>query len=185
MKVTLRRKGNNEKKVFEIIPLHGISWNGQALSFGDSAEQVRAVLGKPEVADGAYFYFDSDLVIQFDHHRRVEFFGFVGGKEGSIDPVLCGMHLFATDGDLVVEELKRCNGDDMVLGDHGHSLLFLQLSVCLYREQTPSDVDAAAAELVERGENIADYAVAEQKSQASRWTSLGVGREGYYEASLK
>ncbi len=182
MKVTVRKKkGRPSCQAVAVTPLEGIRWAGGALRFGDTFEQVRAVLGEPEDADHI-FYQGSDIAVRFDKEGRVECIEFLGGADSTLQPKLFGIYPLRADADTVYQLLHGQNGDDIDASQAEYRYAFCTLGISLYRDSTPQDVENLIQEVRDSGrEPNTDEDVALERWQASHWSALGVGKPGYYQ----
>ena len=83
-----------------IKPLEGIEWGGKVVNLGSPLSSVTAVLGKAEnVYENRYYYYNSNLCVDFDSNGNVEFIEFLAGTDGDIHPQIYGVSAFEIDAD--------------------------------------------------------------------------------------
>lgn len=166
---------------FEIIPLSGMKAGGRKICFGDPKEKIEEVLGTPQSTwEDSYYYFDSELRVDFDPQGRATFIELLAGADGSIQPQIYGVTAFQTDADSLYELLKSKNNGEVDDAEHGYSYSFLNISVGLYREQTPDDVQAMMEEAKEEGKPMAAEDIQFEMKKANHWDTIGFGVQGYY-----
>lgn len=170
-------KCNYESMTFNIKPLEGIKWNGQNIPLGSSKKEVEDVFGQPEIMEGSYYYFESELRFDFDKNETVEFIEFLGGIDGALQPELYGVKVFEIEADELKKILKEQNAGDIDDSENGYSYAFLNLSIGVYRERIPEDIEEMKADGIDI-ENNED--LEEEKKMARHWATIGVGTKGYY-----
>ena len=159
--------------VFVIKPLQGLEWNGRLLPLGASKQEAEAVFGAAEVVRGSYYYFNSELRLDFDAAGALEFAEFLGGPEGALRPRLYGADVFETDAEELCALLREKNAGAVIDDENGYSYAFPAISVGVYRESTPADI--ADMEGMVPAEELAF-----EKRRAFRWATVGFGRPEYY-----
>lgn len=169
------------KKVFRLKPLRGIEWDNKVINLGDSKQTVEKVLGRPEIIDNSYYFFNSELRMDFDKSGSVEFIEFLGGIDGELRPEIYGVNVFET----LAEDVKNvlCAENDGAVDDseNGYSYAFLNSSVGVYRECIPEDVEEMIAEMEQDGIDTCDNEDIEyEKRKANYWATIGIGKTGYY-----
>lgn len=161
----------------ELYPLDRAVIGDMTIYLGMDKTSVFNVIGKGEsFNDKRYYYFNSDLAIDFDDKNKVEFIEFLGGIDGEMQPMIYGVSAFEENADDLVELLKKYNGkiDD---SENGCSYSFLEISVGIYREFLPEEV-------IEDAENdnksLDDEDVREDLRKALHWATIGIGVKDYY-----
>ena len=171
------------KKLFKLQPLRGIEWNGKVINLGDSKQTVENVLGRPEIMDDSYYFFNSDLRIDFDKSGDVEFIEFLGGMAGELRPEIYGINVFETLAEDVKNVLSAKNNGVVDDSENGYSYAFLNSSIGVYRESIPEDVEEMIAEMEQDGIDTSDNEDIEyEKRKANYWATIGIGKPGYYKA---
>ena len=168
-------------EMIEMIPLVGVNIGSKEVCFGDTKEKIVEKLGAPQsIQEGNYYYFNNELRVDFDQQGRATFIEFLAGVDGNIQPQIYGVAAFQTEADSLYELLKSKNsgeGDDT---ENGYCYSFLNISVGVYREQTPVDVQAMIESAKEEGEPMADEDIQYEMKKANHWDTIGFGVRGYY-----
>ena len=161
----------------ELKPLVGILINGAEIKLGASEKDVRAVLGEPHSKSKNSLYFNkNELRFDFDNNRNVEFIEFLGGIDGELQPEIYGVSAFQTDADELYSLLKRQNNGGIDDSEAEYSYGFQEISVGIYREITPYDVQQMIAEEY----SVRDEDINEEMRRATHWGSIGIGAANYY-----
>ena len=63
----------------EIYPLEKVVIDGIPVYLGMEQAAVEAAIGKGKLAGKRYYYYDSDMAIDYDENKKVEFIEFLGG----------------------------------------------------------------------------------------------------------
>ncbi|MBE6023425.1 MAG: hypothetical protein E7231_09355 [Cellulosilyticum sp.] len=170
-------------RIIEIMPLIGIKWGNNAINILDSSNQVKSILGEPEsIFKKSYYYFNSDLRIDFDENNCVEFIEFLAGINGKLQPIIYGIKAFETDVDNLYDILKEKNNGEIYdeLGK-GYAYAFLNISVGIFRQNTPAQIKEMTDEMIKEGIDIQDNEDLEiEKQKAFHWATIGIGGKGYY-----
>ena len=64
----------------EIYPLEKILIDGIPVFLGMEQSAVEAVIGKGQLIEKRYYYYDSEMAIDYDDSKRIEFIEFLGGS---------------------------------------------------------------------------------------------------------
>ena len=163
-----------------LIPLTGMEWNGQIVRFGDSRETVERILGASERVRDDLCCFKHGLRVEFDEAGRTKFIECVGGIDGAIQPQICGVKAFQAPADELLEILRLHNDGPVVDNEKGYFYGFLNLSVGIYRDSIPEDVDEMAAAVAAGDQNAAWIVIEDEKKRAYHWSAIGIGIENYY-----
>lgn len=121
------------------------------------------------------------MAIDYDVDMKVKFIEFLGGFDGVLLPVIYGISAFEVFADNLKNQLSQKNGGEFVDPERGHCYFFTNISVGIYREITPSDVDEMIKEMEAEGisaENNDDIAIDIKK--ANHWSTIGIGVADYY-----
>ena len=160
----------------EIRPLVGVEINGTEIKLGASEREVRAVLGEPSSKGKDSLYFCNNE-LRFDFNNGgVEFIEFLGGMEGELQPEIYGVPAFQTDADKLYDILKRKNNGVIDDSEAEYSYSFCEISVGVYREITPYDVQQMVAD----DSSVRDEDIEEEMSRAEHWGTIGIGVPNYY-----
>lgn len=163
------------KQYITVFPLEGIEINGRMLELNMTGSEVQEILGAPQFArDNQWYYFDSELRLDFDADGLVEFIEFLGGREGMLQPVIDGLAAFECTGEelycALEQQIPECVSDD----ENGHCYVFWDISVGIYREVSPDDIAEMEAE------GLSGEELEQERLRAEHWDTLGIGRSGYY-----
>ena len=162
-------------------PLEGIEWNGNFISLGCSKTEVEGVFGNPQLVGQSYYYFQNELRFDFDKNGKLEFIEFLGGVDGCLNPVIYGISAFVCNASEVEEILTEKNAGEVDDSEGEYSKCFLDISVGVYREITPSDVLEMEQEMEEDGIPTEENEDLEaDRRRANHWGTIGMGIAGYY-----
>lgn len=163
-----------------LFPLIGMELNGRSIRFGCSRVEVESLLGRPERSHNSRsYYLGGELALDFDHADTVNFIEFLGGARGKLSPELYGVPVFETDADEVLELLAKHG--EVVDQDGGYTVVVPELSLGLYREITPLDVEEMVREMARMDVTaLGDFNLDAEQRRANRWETIGIGRENYY-----
>ena len=166
-----------------LLPLEGMERSGLSLRFGDGEDAAARVLGEPSSRRGGRcYYFGGELALDFDGEGKLEFIEFLGGEEGTLRPELYGQNVFESDADELLTDLLARNGEDVDDSEAGYSYALRALSVGLYREITPEDVNAMLREMLNVDlTQLGGVDIEQEQHKAHHWATVGLGRPGYYE----
>lgn len=165
-----------------IYPLEKIVLGDVSIAFGMTKKEVERLLGFATSIGERHYYFGAELAISYDKHETVEFVEFLGGREGTLRPMIYGVSAFDENAEALMALLIEKNHGD--IGDHenGHSYQFMNLSIGIYREMTPRDVEEMIAEMKAHGiptEQNPDLEA--DKEKALHFATVGAGACGYYQ----
>lgn len=163
-----------------ILPLDGIRLDGKEIRLGSTADELKAALGEPELVRNSMYYFDSELRFDLGADGKTEFIEFLGGTDGALQPVIYGAPAFKTTADDLYKLLAEKNGGG-IDSENDYSYAFLNLSVGVYRESVPSDIEEMIAEAERGGCPMSAEDIAEERKKAAFWATIGLGLTGYYE----
>ncbi len=119
--------------------------------------------------------------IDYDEEDRVSFIEFLGGMEGSVQPMINGKSVFKMNADELLELLVVMNNGDIDNSEAEYSYAFLNISVGIYRETTPDDVREMIEESKRAGEPMSRCDIDAELKKANHWATIGIGVKGYYE----
>ncbi len=68
--------------------------------------EVEAAIGKGQLVGNRYYYFDSEMAIDYNDNNTVEFIEFLCGIDGSLQPHIYGVSAFGLPADDLVELLR-------------------------------------------------------------------------------
>ncbi|MDO4168985.1 MAG: hypothetical protein Q4D45_03710 [Lachnospiraceae bacterium] len=167
--------------MIEIIPLVGIKLRNQSIHLLDSKERVESLLGNPgSIYENSYYYFENELRIDFNRCNCVEFIEFLGGIDGKIQPQIYGVKAFEEDADTLYTILKSKNHGEIDDSENGYSYCFFHISVGIYRETIPDDVQEMIEDAKEDGEPMDAEDIEYEMKKATHWDTIGIGIKNYY-----
>ena len=169
-------------KNIHLLPLEGMEYDGLSIRFGDGEEAVTRVLGEPVARRGSRCYYcDHELALDFDSRGELEFIEFLGGVEGALRPTIYATDIFDADADELLSVLLERNGGDVDDSEAGYSYALRRLSIGLYREITPEDVNAMLREMLNVDlTQLGGLDIEQEQRKARHWATVGLGRPGYY-----
>ena len=160
----------------ELIPLEGIVINGTEIKLGASEKEVKDVLGEPSSkSKSSLYFFRNELRFDLDN-GKVRFIEFLGGIDGKLQPMIYGVPAFQTDADKMYDILKRKNNGAIDDSEAEYGYGFCEISVGVYREITPYDVQQMIAD----DSSVNDEDISEQMRRAEHWEAIGIGVKNYY-----
>lgn len=164
-----------------IIPLEGVRLGGREIRLGCTADELKVTLGEPELVNkNRLYYFGGELRVDFGDDGKAEFIEFLGGTDGALQPVIYGVPVFKTDADELYAILAEKNGGGIDDSENGCSYAFLNISVGVYRERLPKDVEEMISEAESEGFPLSAEDIAEERKKAEFWATVGIGIAGYY-----
>ena len=164
----------------EIFPLDKVVIDGAAIHLGMEQAAVEAAIGKGEVIGNRCYYFNSEMAIDYTNNK-VEFIEFLCGIDGMLKPAIYGISAFEARANDLIEVLKKQNNG--VIGDteNGYSYQFQNISVGVYREAIPEEVEEMIEEAISFGNPMTDDEIRYEIKRANHWATIGVGIAGYYQ----
>lgn len=167
--------------VIEMVPLTGINMGDKSIRLLDSREEIERILGRPDsIWKNSFYYFNNELRVDFNEQGLAEFIEFLGGADGKLQPRIYGLDAFRADADTLYNALKEKNGDGINDRENGYSYGFLNLSVGVYRESIPEDVQEMIEEAANEGNPMDAGEIAHEMKRAAHWATIGIGVKGYY-----
>lgn len=166
-------------------PLEGITITGIGeVLFRQSLPEVISLLGQPSAhSDATQSFYDTyELRIDFDD-QGVSFIEFIYGPHPEKTLLsLYGINPFAIGADNLIELLSSKNNGPIDDSEAAYYYAFLNISVGVWREATPHDIQSSIDEAKLDGTVIDQIHQWEEELVAVKnfWT-IGIGRKGYYE----
>ena len=141
---------------------------------------VDAAIGNGQLIGNRYYYLNNEMAIDYNDNK-VEFIEFLGGLDGMLKPTIYGISAFETQANDLFEVLKKQNNG--MAGDHenGYSYQFENISVGVYREAVPQEVEEMIEEAASFGNPMSDDEIRYEMKRANHWATIGVGVAGYYQ----
>ena len=165
-----------------LFPLIGMEMDGKSVRFGMTRREIEEILGAPDaVRNARCYYFGSELALDFDGAEELEFIEFLGGADSVLRPELYGQDVFEADADELLSDLMERNGADVDDSEAGYSYALRSLSIGLYREITPDDVNGMLREMCNMDlTQMGGLDIEQEQKRAHHWGTVGIGRADYY-----
>ncbi|MDE6231744.1 MAG: hypothetical protein K2M60_00140 [Lachnospiraceae bacterium] len=166
----------------EIYPLDKVVIDGVPIHLGAEQTVVETAIGKGQPEGKRCYYYNSNMAIDYSADKKVEFIEFLGGIDGYLHPQIYGVSAFDTYAEELVKILTQKNNGKVDDSEQGYSFAFLNISVGVYRETRPSDVEEMIEEMKANGistDNNED--VENEMRKANHWATIGIGVAGYYQ----
>lgn len=171
----------NDLEDIVITPLKSVSIGGSEIRLGCTSNELKSALGEPEsLHKNSTYYFGNELRIDFGADGRAEFIEFLGGTDGALQPMIYGVPAFKTGADELYALLAEKNGGEIDDSENGYSCAFLNISVGVYRESIPGNVEEMISEAERDGFPMSAEDIAAERKKAEFWATIGIGRTGYY-----
>lgn len=165
----------------EIYPLEKVKIDTAEIYLGMEQSAVETAIGKGQLLGNRYYYYNCEMAIDYDADMKVKFIEFLGGIDGFLRPVIYGVSAFEVFSDSLTSLLTQKNDGEIDDSERGYCYSFLNISVGIYRETTPSAVDEMKKEMEADGipiENNKDIEIEIRK--AKHWSTIGIGVVDYY-----
>jgi len=161
-----------------LYPLDKAVIGDKNICLGMDKSSVFNMLGKGESFDEKrYYYFNSELAVDFDDKNKVEFIELLGGIDGELQPMIYDVSAFKENADDLLEILKKFNNGEIDDSENGYSYGFFEISVGIYREFLPEEVIEDAKN---NNMSLDDEDVMEDLRKALHWATIGIGVKNYY-----
>ena len=163
-----------------IYPLEKIVIDNVAIYFGMEQAAVETAIGKGQLVGKRCYYFNNEMAIDYSNNK-VEFVEFLCGIDGVLKPQIYGNSAFETQAKDLFEVLKEQNNG--VIGDteRGYSYQFQNISVGVYREAVPQEIQEMIEEAASFGNPMSNDEIQYEMKRANYWSTIGVGVAGYYQ----
>lgn len=155
----------------EIYPLDKVLIDGEAICFAMEQSAVEAVIGKGILVGTRYYYFNDEMAIDYNDNK-VEFIEFLGGVDGSLQPVIYGKSVFESQSDDLLEILKEKNKGMITDTENGYSYQFQNISVGVYRETVPKALKEMMEEAAGIGNPLSDDKIRYEMKRANHWATI-------------
>lgn len=165
----------------EIYPLEKVKIDTAEIYLGMEQSAVETAIGKGQLLGNRYYYYNCEMAIDYDADMKVKFIEFLGGIDGFLHPIIYGVSAFEVFADSLTSLLTQKNDGEIDDSERGYCYSFLNISVGIYRETTPSAVDEIKKEMEADGipiENNKDIEIEIRK--AKHWSTIGIGVVDYY-----
>ena len=163
----------------EIYPLEKVVINGSAVCFGMARSEVEFLIGAGQKIGTRYYYFNGEVAIDYNENK-VEFIEFLGGSDGTYQPMIYGVSVFGTTAEELIEILKIKNNGKICDKEDGHCYRFSDIGIGLYREATPKEISEMVEEAAAFGNPMSSDEIEYESKRANRFATVGVGVAGYY-----
>jgi len=170
----------------KIYPLDKVVIDGVSICLGMEQPTVEASIGKGQLVGKRYYYYNSNMAIDYSLDNKVEFIEFLGGINGSLHPNIYGVSAFDTPAKELIGLLRQKNDGEVDDSEQGYSFAFLNISVGVHRETKPSDVIEMIEDMKANSistENNED--IETEMRNANHWSTIGIGIAGYYNRNNK
>ena len=164
----------------EIYPLDKVVIDGVAICFGMERSAVEAAIGKGQLIGNRCYYFNNEMAIDYADNK-VEFIEFLCGVEGMLKPVIYGISAFEVQANDLFETLKEQNNGVVGDAENGYSYRFQNISVGVYREAVPKEIEEMIEEAASFGNPMSDDEIQYEMKKADHWATIGIGVSGYYQ----
>lgn len=164
----------------EIYPLDKVLIDGTSVCLGMEQSDVESAIGKGQLIGKRYYYFDSEMAIDYSNDK-VEFIEFLSGIDGILKPLIYGISAFEAQANYLLEVLKEKNTGVISDTENGYSYQFQNISVGVYREAVPKDINEMIEEAVSSGTPMSDDEIRYEMKRADHWSTIGIGITGYFQ----
>ena len=113
-------------------------------------------------------------------NNKVEFIEFLCGVEGMLKPAIYGISAFESQADDLFAVLKEQNNGVVGNAENGYSYQFQNISVGVYREAVPKEIEEMIAEAAIFGNPMSDDEIQYEMKKANHWATIGVGIAGAF-----
>ncbi|MDE5778103.1 MAG: hypothetical protein K2I10_06300 [Lachnospiraceae bacterium] len=168
-------------KTATVFPLEGIKTDSAEINFNESKDSIIQKLGNPcdDYGDQIY-YFESELRLDFNQSGGLEFIEFLGGIEGQLHPIIYDVNAFEETADNLMHILEEKNNGKIDDTEDGYSYGFMEISVGIYRESIPENVQQMIEEAEQAGEPLDDEDIEHERKMANHWATIGIGIKDYF-----
>lgn len=164
----------------EIYPLDKVLIDGVEICLGMEQSAVEMAIGKGQLIGKRCYYFNNEIAIDYSN-CKVEFIEFLGGADGALKPTIYGISAFETQANDLFDALKKQNNGIIRDSENGYSYQFENISVGVYREAVPKEVEEMIEEAASFGNPLPDDEIRYEMKRANHWATIGVGITGYYQ----
>lgn len=171
----------------DVIPLEKIIIDEKEIFLGMDKQQVLDLLGEPERAHLQYggktwrhYYYNTELAIDYNADEKIEFIEFLGGIHGELKPYIYGISAFENSADELFSVLSEHNNGEIDDHEQPHSYGFLDISVGIYRESSPEEIQKWIGEMQANGKEYDPDDIADEMREANHWLTIGIGIKNYY-----
>ena len=164
----------------EIFPLDKVVIDGVAIYLGMEQSAVEAAIGKGQVIGKRCYYFYNGMALDY-RNNKVDFIEILGGVDGVLKPTIYGVSAFETQANDLFDVLKKQNNGVIRDSENGYSYQFENISVGVYREAVPKEIEEMIEEAASFGNPMSDDEMQYEMKRANHWATIGIGVTGYYQ----
>lgn len=164
----------------QIYPIDKVVLGNVSICFCMEKSAVELALGAGEAVGNRYYYFNGEMAIDYQENK-VDFIEFLGGVDGKLKPTIYGVSAFDINSAELVDVLKTNNNGEICDDENGYSYQFQNISVGIYREAIPKEVDEMIEEAASFGNPMSNDEIQYEMKRANHWATIGVGIAGYYQ----
>lgn len=164
----------------EIYPLNKVVIDGAAVCLGAERSVVECMIGKGQAVGTRYYYFNNEVAVDYCDDK-VEFIEFLSGIDGEIKPIVYEASAFEMSANDLLDILKDKNKGAVSDNENGYSYQFHNISVGIYREAIPDEVEEMIKEAASFGNHMSDDEIRCEMKRADHWATIGIGIAGYYD----
>lgn len=172
-------------KTITLTPLQGVEIEGLgALRFGQSLQDVVALLGNPDSGETEQLYYDGlGLRVDLDRAGEVEFMEFFRPENDDYQLSLYGIDPLALPAAQLTALLAEKDSTGIDDGEAPCCYCYTHLSIGVWREFAEEHVLADITQMRENGEDAdADWVQEDLEKSRYFWT-VGIGKPDYYTAA--
>ena len=162
-----------------IYPLDKIVFDNISICFGMEKSAVELALGAGEAIGDRHYYFNSEMAIDY-RENKVDFVEFLAGIDGKLKPTIYGVSAFDVNAAELVDVLKANNNGEICDDENGYSYSFSNISIGVYREALPDEIEEMIEEAKSDGSPMSDDDIQYEMKRANHWATIGCGNIGYY-----
>jgi len=166
------------KKIIKLMPLEGILiQNSLQIRLGMSDKELYNIIGKPDNKyEQEIFYDEYDIKIELDSFNKIEYIEILSNEIINVEIYKINpLELYA---DQLIDLLKGKNGDDIFVESNGIGYIFNNISVRLWRESTPDDINDIIIESKQDGvyDEMKDEIMSDLE-KSKKFTTIGIGKK--------
>ncbi len=128
------------------------------------------------------YYFENELLFDFDNHGKLEAIEFLGGYDGLLNPVVYNQNVFEVEADMLMETLLKKNNGNINNAENECCISFLNIQIGLYRPYTSQSIIGSIKEMLRADHDIDNLleSIKYDIPVCFYWQTILLGREGYY-----
>lgn len=173
-------------KEITFIPLKGVHIKGVGnINFGESISAIKEILGSPEQIDNQFYYYNSELRIDFNEYNKVAFIECLATD--NIKLIIYEKEALKLEGNELISLLKSKNKNKINDTEGKYAYYFFDINVGIYRESTPNSIYEMIHEMKNNGTYEDNKNWLEDDYKKSKYFNtigigigIGIGNSGYY-----